>query len=190
MWIAESQPELSWLMFVSAVEVAAGQWRSAKDSDLERMQASRPDMVALLTPYGDDLVQRVAKEIADYMGSTKAFTEFLINFVPAPPERRPDYNQHSWEVPELTKTFKLIYKYRSLALHGGTPFPFPMCSQVHLLADGVYPEKPRGLGSQAKGAVWDAKDTPMLLHLFEYIVRKSLLKWWQRMADESLASIN
>jgi hypothetical protein len=39
------------------------------------------------------------------------------------------------------------------------------------------------LATRTKGGVWNQKDTPMLLHLFEYVVRKSLLNWWQDMAN-------
>ena len=36
--------------------------------------------------------------------------------------------------------------------------------------------------TETKGSVWVAQDLPMLLHIFEYIVRKTLLKWWESMA--------
>jgi hypothetical protein len=28
------------------------------------------------------------------------------------------------------------------------------------------------------GETWDAKDTPILLHTFEYSVRNALIAWW------------
>lgn len=184
MWIAESQPELAWVMFVSAIEVAAGQWRSAQDPPLDRLRASRPALEELLKPYGDELVQKVAEQIADYMGATKKFVDFLLHFLPPPPEQRPDaFCQHSWTVQEFKKTFQLIYRYRSQALHSGTPFPAPMCHSFNYRLDGVYPEKPLGLATQTRGGVWNVKDTPILLTLFEYIVRKSLLLWWQDMVN-------
>ena len=189
MWIGESQPELSWLMFVSAVEVAAGQWRQGEYTPLERMQASRPELIALLTPFGDDLVQQVAKQIAPFMGASLGFRSFLLTFLPAPPTSRPNaHDQHPWDNTTFEKSFKLIYTYRSDALHGGIPFPYPMCRPPRYDITEVCPEKPAGLNSRTKGAVWSAKDTPMLLHLFEYIVRKSLLAWWQEMVDEPVAS--
>jgi len=58
-----------------------------------------------------------------------------------------------------------------------------MCRLDRFPNDEGYPEKSLGLATQSQGAIWNAEDTPMLLHLFEYIVRKSLLAWWKKMAD-------
>jgi N-methylhydantoinase B/oxoprolinase/acetone carboxylase alpha subunit len=43
-------------------------------------------------------------------------------------------------------------------------------------------ETPSGVWT-AKGATsaWNAEDTPMLLHTFEYIVRNALQNWWESM---------
>jgi hypothetical protein len=49
-------------------------------------------------------------------------------------------------------------------------------------------EKPLGLATGTRGAVWVAEDTPMLLHTFEYIARKALLKWWESMLVSDEAS--
>jgi hypothetical protein len=38
-----------------------------------------------------------------------------------------------------------------------------------------------GYGAGAHGGVWAAKDAPMKLHLFEYIVHGALLEWWEPM---------
>src|SRR5207244_5033914 len=66
LWVVESEPELSWVLLVSAIEVAAGQWRSAQDNPLERLRASRPQLEELLKPYGEELIEKVAQQIADY----------------------------------------------------------------------------------------------------------------------------
>ena len=44
-----------------------------------------------------------------------------------------------------------------------------------------FSEKPFGYATEAYGAIWIAKSTPMLLHTFEYIARNALLKWWESM---------
>lgn len=70
-WIAESEPELSWLFMVSAVEAAANHWRPAREPALERLKASTPELVELLRKQGgDDLVQQVADLLADKLGAT------------------------------------------------------------------------------------------------------------------------
>jgi hypothetical protein len=36
-----------------------------------------------------------------------------------------------------------------------------------------------------KGGVWLAKDTPIQLHTFEYIVRNSIINWWKSLKPEN-----
>jgi hypothetical protein len=38
---------------------------------------------------------------------------------------------------------------------------------------------PFGLAAGDGSSVWLAKDMPMYLHLFEYVVRGALIRWWQ-----------
>jgi hypothetical protein len=66
LWLAESEPNLSWLLLVSAVETAANLWRSANDSPIDRLTTSRPEFVNYLNSIGTDgLSDRVATEFAD-----------------------------------------------------------------------------------------------------------------------------
>jgi hypothetical protein len=39
------------------------------------------------------------------------------------------------------------------------------------------------LATSTAGGTWVSKDIPMMLHLFEHIVRGALLKWWEWMAN-------
>lgn len=186
LWIAESEPSLSWVMLVSAVEAAANHWHTAKDLPLERLKASKPELVELLDSTGiEDLSAQVADHIADEVGSTKKFVDFIMTFFPPPPSVRPaEVGQHPWGSQEIQKTMRLIYSYRSKALHGGRPFPAPMCSPPYRHQTWEAPaEKPIGLAMSTMGGTWLAKDTPMLLHTFEYIVRHALVKWWKSMAS-------
>lgn len=179
LWIVESEAALSWLMLVSAVETAAGHWRTTKESPVERVSASMPELKTMLVAAGgNELFEKVAGKIADYTGATKKFIDFVLTFLPEPPTERPHENlQVSWELEDMKKMMSVIYNWRSKALHSGTPFPYPMCYPP----GNLFEEKPIGLATSAKGGVWKAKDTPMLLHTFEYIVRHALLKWWKSM---------
>jgi len=181
-WIIESEPPLSWIMLVSAIETAAGHWRAATDPPLARLRVSRPALEVLLKESGgEELVMKVADMIADYMGAGKKFIDFIIHFLPEPPTKRPpEFFQHSWEQQELKKSLRTIYTWRSRALHGGTPFPEPMCMAPDRHED-AYDEKPFSPAMGAKGGVWVAKDMPMLIHTFEYIVRNTLINWWKSM---------
>ncbi len=178
-WISESEPALAWLLFVSSIETAADHWQKKKDSPVERLKAFDIDLVRTLEQSGDEfLIETVANAIADVVGSTKKFVDFLIDYLPPPPEIRPAlFVQHPWDVDVFRDSFNTIYKCRSKALHGGISFPLPMC-EPPMKFENIFAEKQFGLATGAKGAVWVAKDTPMLLHLFEYIVRNSLIKWW------------
>src|SRR6266487_4154826 len=134
-----------------------------------------PTLVALLESTGiDDLPAKVAEHIADSIGSTKKFRDFILAFLPPPPPKRPyDWACHPWKRQALRETMNQIYDYRSKALHGGIPFPAPMCEPPYRDESWEAPaETPIGLAAHRMGGVWVAKDTPLLLHTFEYIVRR------------------
>ncbi len=184
-WISESEPHLSWIMLVSAIEVAALHWRTATGSPVKRLEAAKPELAAILQEAGgDDLLTRVAEQISDSLGATKKFVDFVLEFLPNPPEKRPPEKfQLSWDRNVLKETLRTVYGWRSRALHGGIQFPYTMCESPIKFGFG-YCEKPGG-GTSAFGAYWTEEDTPIYLHTFEYIVRNALLKWWASMAEES-----
>lgn len=182
LWIADADPSASWLLLVSAVETVASFWRNDAEDPFDRLRASRPDIASLLGEKGDEeWVRSVASKLAPYMGATKTFTEFLIKFLPEPPVARESVAHHPWDEKDLRKSFKKIYDWRSKALHGGIPFPMPMCEAPAHLGDHIA-ETPLGLATMSRGGVWLIQDTPMLLHLFVHIVRGAILKWWDTTA--------
>ncbi len=178
-WTADSEPELAWIRFVSAAECGAQRWKPDKKSRLDRIRCSDPTLGSLLDSVApvrlrDDL----ARHLLPLMRSTDRFVRFMIAFMPKKPGRRPpDYLQIAWNDGELARTLRTVYKWRSKALHEGTPFPKPMC-QHPMMLDGVPGERPMGLAAASDGGVWTADDTPMLLHVFEHMVRGALLNWW------------
>jgi hypothetical protein len=184
-WLAESETAMSWLMLVSAVETAANQWQKEKDPPAIRLETSLPDLFHYLSELGAEVPARVAAHIADMLGSTRKFVEFLITFLPSPPEVRPPIGfQHPWDKDNLEKTFRKIYGYRSKALHDGIPFPLPMCEPAFSQLDWSAPsEVPMG-STSALNATWVNKDTPMHFHSFEHIARHAILNWWERGAPE------
>jgi hypothetical protein len=122
-----------------------------------------------------------------YLGATRKFIDFVKEFLPDPPPVRPaPWGQFSWEPQEMQRIMKLIYGYRSQALHGGKPFPAPMCIPPVKGRNSPAPSKiPPGTAMSYLGGTWLREDTPICLHTFEYIVRGTLLNWWS-----SLASVN
>lgn len=185
-WIAESEPELSWIMLVSAVETAADYWFSDKYSPLDKLREFKPELVTLLEEKGDkELILKVANILVDYIGSTRKFVDFILEFMPEPPKTRPSaHTQISWKSDDIKKSMKIIYNWRSRTLHGGIPFPYPMCMSPAKYGN-AFNEKPFGLAFETLGGIWVKEDIPMLLHTFEYIVRNALLKWWQSMLPKT-----
>ncbi|MDE0024264.1 MAG: hypothetical protein OXP69_07605 [Spirochaetaceae bacterium] len=125
---------------------------------------------AVATSYGSD--SRSAR---------MTFTEFVVQFRPDPPKERPsgDTLQFEWTEENFSRMLKLVYDYRSRALHGGKPFPAPMLDRPWPHSQGAPAEVPGpGLGMSMKGGSWRKKELPINLHTFHYITRHSLLNWW------------
>jgi hypothetical protein len=84
----------------------------------------------------------------------------------------------------MKKMLGTIYSYRSQALHGGTPFPAPMCDPPRKLNDTAYSEVgTTALAVSSYGGVWKAEDLPINLRTFHHVVRGTLLNWWNMMGD-------
>jgi hypothetical protein len=186
LWVAEAEPNLAWIMLVSAVETVANRWEEAKGDPLSRLRAGRPEFVEYLEGLGvPELSQRVASEIAESIGSTKKFADFLVTHLPDAPDVRPEgaWRQIDWSAESLRRDFRVVYGHRSKALHTGIPFPAPMCDPViYVGQSGVPSERPISLASSSLGGTWLAKDTPMYLHSFEYISRNAILRWWTELS--------
>jgi hypothetical protein len=187
LWVAEAELSLAWLLLVSSVESAANQWRKGRGSAVERLVAEKPDFILYLQSCGvNDLVERVANEFSDTLGSTKKFVDSLLTHLPPPPVKRPKWGLVSWQPTDLDKAFRLVYKYRSKALHEGIPFPAPMCEPgIAVPNSDASSETPAGLAASTLGGVWKVEDTPMLLHVFEYIGRSAILSWWKSLKAEA-----
>lgn len=189
-WIAEADPQLAWLLLVSALEVAAAHTAAPDGDDLEgRFREAMPKLTNTLDSIGADAVALVAPHLVHLIKSTARFLHFFERFPPPPPERRPPegFRFRPWES-SMKKALSTVYDWRSKALHGGAPFPPPMCNPPHVnLSDWSAPcETVPGLAAHTQGGTWTRNQMPFTLHLFEYIARQSLLAWWQGMhADPS-----
>lgn len=182
LWIAESEPSLAWLMLISAVETAANQWLADEVSPSEKLRESKPELAKLLIESGgENLLVKVAEEIAPSLGATSKFIKFCLKFMPDPPTERPiKWAQIKWTKTNLREILGTLYKYRSDALHGGTPFPEPMCRAPELLPieQGIPEKGCLSLAVHTLGASWESKDLPMNMNTFNYIVYGVLNNWW------------
>jgi hypothetical protein len=187
-WYADTDPNQAWLMLVSAIETAADHWWRKDSTPAEILKDSNKLLYDLLIQEGgQSLAEKVAKLVANVLGASRKFREFVLNFLPGPPEKRPSpIGQFPFEdKAKLEEAMKKIYDYRSKALHGGKPFPAPMCLPPGWYGgDEAKSEIPTGQASGTLGATWLHGDTPMMLHTFEYIVRGCLMTWWRSMVKQ------
>jgi hypothetical protein len=193
LWVAESEPNLSWLLLVSSVETAANQVYTSAGSADEVLREADPVLVGMLeTSGGAELVANVAKQIGHMMRATKKFLEFVNHFMPNEPTTRPDeqWNRVDWTQAGLKTLVRKVYSYRSRSLHDGIPFPVPMLEPPYYRTpESCASEVPlKGLSSHSKGGTWLPDDLPMNLHCFHYIARGALIKWWMHMAEPSRAA--
>ncbi|WP_187486938.1 hypothetical protein [Duffyella gerundensis] len=185
LWICESSPNLAWLLMVSALEVAAGNWDSSKGDKIERLKASKPKLFdRLLDLKVEGLVEDIATEFDGTFGATKKFCDFCVNFLPDAPLERPESGKIEWTEKSLLKIFKSVYKLRSLALHAGKPFPQPMCSPPEnyfgLAEEAVSPPTSNFTPLKSSmGASWSHKEAPINLNIFFHMTHSILNKWWE-----------
>jgi len=186
-WIAESEPELAWLMLISALETAANEWSSEESTALEKLKESKAELSKILLESGGEaLLQKVADEISHTLGSTNKFIKFCLAFFPPPPEERPDvWAQVKWSKTGFKDILNKLYGYRSDALHGGTPFPAPLCDPPVRLSkeEGLAERGALGLAYHSLGASWKAEDLPISIDTFNTFANGVLNKWWISMLD-------
>jgi len=164
-------------MLISALEVAASHWVKKKRSNIERLKFSFPDHYKYLESLENpDLIKQTANTFIDITRATQKFIDFCSQFKPRHLEQ-PKSAGFDYTTENITNAFKKIYEYRSKALHGGVPFPAPMCSPPDLI-DNQYWQRPSGLARSSLGSTWIKEDLPMNLHLFHYLSREILLAWW------------
>lgn len=188
LWMVESTPELAWILLASAIEVVADDWHDTKEKPSVRLERIHPDLNEyLIQAAGTSVRDKVANHFANLMKSTDKFIEFILAFLPDPPDVRPaTIGQILWEKEWMENAARLIYGYRSKALHVGIPFPPPMCAPPMAFGEPlVLAERPFGVGYGLPGAYWREVDLPMHLHVFEYIVRQAILKYWRSSCVEN-----
>jgi hypothetical protein len=87
---------------------------------LERGRHRRPTLVEAVEERCPDLLPTIAEELADSIGATRKFVEFILTFLPPLPDMRPAEGfRISWDPEELRRSLRTIYDYQSKALHTG-----------------------------------------------------------------------
>jgi hypothetical protein len=188
LWLAESAPELTWLLLVSALETAAEQWDDEVVDDELRLQRWDPELHNCLRELPDKTqLPRISSKLRQTTGATRKFLGFAMKFIPEAPRLRPpeEWAQIPWNEASLKDALKIIYDYRSQALHNGRPFPAPMCDAPSRIDHNweAPAERMTAKATHQRGGTWKQDDVPMYLHVFEHFARNTLLKWWDSCAQ-------
>ena len=185
LWTSESDPNLAWLLFVSALETAANGSSEAGSTPVDTLRTAKQEFAGRLEETGGaEILEMVAEEFAHTLKSTRKFVDFTMRFMPEAPQHRPRDGRFrlDWSKRNLKKVLRKVYDYRSQALHAGVPFPAPMLRPPSVAQAGEFgSEVPViGLATYSSGGTWMPKDVPVNLHAFHYIARHALLNWWER----------
>ena len=132
MWIADTSPELAWLMLVTSVETAANCWNGAKGEPTERLRFTRPDFCEKLSAMGGEpLVGLVAEEVADSLGATKRVRGVLL--WPFSRSRRHSVHLSTSNVPGLRLTLRRAFGPSTsgapVPCTAASPFPGPCAAR-------------------------------------------------------------
>lgn len=188
LWIVESEPELAWLMLVSALETAALTWHQKELTSIEILKTAKSEFAKSLDAKGHEILAFVAGEVAPLFKSTAKYQRFCLHFLPAVPTTRPyEYQQVEWTNSNWKRILNKVYEYRSRALHSGIPFPRPMCEPPEMHGpDSVPSEKGTdALAVRTLGASWNANDLPVSLNTFTQLTQSILIAWWRDMAGDN-----
>ena len=192
LWVADADPQLAWLLFVSALEVIAVRVAAPSDDDAEaRLRAADPEIAAALDEISTDAAARMAPLLAPLVKSTARFLRLFEAFPPVPPDRRPPegFQFRPWDT-AMVKALKAVYGWRSQALHMGIPFPPPMCHPPYFhQSDWQAPcETIPGLAAHVQLGSWTRDQMPFGLHLFERITRTTIIRWWESVSASTGAT--
>lgn len=185
LWLMETEPQLAWIMLVSAIEVVAANHIISKSTPDEVFKEAYPDLVSDILSHdnGVKLLPQIADIFVEKKHISKKYKKFMLDFLPDPPPRRGMPNmQIEWSDlrrEDNSNPLMKIYDYRSKALHAGQLFPDDMC--YRLSGTGIpydFAEKSQSIHAIVNGTHQKNKPGPMLISIYEYIVRNALLKWW------------
>jgi hypothetical protein len=179
LWLADGEPQTSWLLLVGAVEAAAARWAHASTPE-ETLREAWPDLWEVFE-RAQPVSRQVLHETANLVRSGKRFREFLLAHLPPPPEERPEHGRVDWG--EMRSHVRAIYAARSKALHEAVPLPLPMIDVPRPLS-GTVPAECTGAPLASQGGVWLPREAPMHLHVFAYIAGEALRKWWRSLTAE------
>ena len=177
LWLCDADPRTSWIKLFGALEAAADHWDYETQQSVEaQLQRRHPGMYERLSQKAPEAIPIVANSLSRVLGAESKMIDFVLAHAPKPPTTRPEIGQLNFD--DLEPVLRVLYDHRSRDLHGGVPFPQPLCDPPVSDNDGIPIEVFPALGASSGGASWPAKQLPMYLHMFVYIVGETLRNWW------------
>ncbi|MEI7191467.1 hypothetical protein WCT98_07490 [Pectobacterium brasiliense] len=174
--MVDYDPNLSWVLMVSAVETAAVLEKNQNSSAIETFELGSPELFSLLkSNNNENLLDDAALLIAPTLKATEKFINFCIKYFPVQPTHRAkdDNLRIDWRPENMKKILSVIYNYRSSYLHSGKRFPSIMSSSP--IGDEEMPSIVRE--KDYLNRIWKRKEVPINLHIFNYMVQNMLMNW-------------
>lgn len=183
-WWADADPRIAWFKLFGALEAAAGRWDACEHrTPAEQLQRRHPRLHGRLAKHAPAAVEIVAEEFSRVIGAENRLIEFVLKFEPGPPDVRPQYSRVAWG--ELRGALSILWGHRSADVHGGAPFPRPLCEAPYEV-EGVPAETFIGGSMSAGNSSWPATELPMHLHVFADLVARTLRAWWRSLPREDV----
>ncbi len=177
LWWADADPRIAWIKLFGALEAAADRWDTVVLSDpIDQLRRRHRGLVSRLEKKTPEALPVVANSLSRVIGAESKLIDFVLAFQPDPPERRPPLGRVDWA--DLESVLTRLYGHRSRDLHGGIPFPSPLCEPTVDSGGEPPAEAFPALGASGGGGSWLASEMPMYLHTFAYLVGGTLRAWW------------
>jgi hypothetical protein len=189
LWLAESEPHLSWLMLVSALETCAAKWNGEELTPEEKFKDAYGELHDYLDNLNPHAPSRVAQAFKHSFGITRQFVDFTLTFRPDPPLQRPTAMKLEWASSSFEKAIRQVYAYRSRSLHEGQPFPAPLCAPPIRFGENDQVAEVPGGHTAVGGGTWLEKDLPMHLHMFAHITRGTIVNWLESQRSSSASRV-
>lgn len=183
LWWADLDPRVSWIKLFGALEAAADRWDTTVHPDpVAQLRRRHRGLHNKLVKRNSDALPVVAKSLSRILGAESKMIDFIIEHLPKPPLTRPDVGRVDW--PRMEDFLHVLYDHRSRDLHGGIPFPLPLCVPPFLDKNGIAMEHLPARSASSGGATWPAHRLPMYLHTFTYVTGEVLRRWWLGLDSE------
>lgn len=184
LWIVDSEPQLSLILLISAIEVLS------EDIGINNLELSKKH---------SNFCEKCKKECKNNLSKRKKFLNFLVKHLPDPPAKRCcRENQLNWEdLKKCTNKNPLIemYRFRSKFLHDGIPFPLDFLKPISFWSmetddTNRYEKSVTTLFNNQLVEL-----SPMSISIFEYIVRHAILDFLKQITqisfeDNKLSRLN